>query len=128
MPARPPSPPSPIRGALFAGFAVVFALWLASGYQLVASIQEAESRRAMLHASFLHGEQILNTVTTRVLLGSIYLRDALISPTPDVLENYAAELAQLRTEVDDIMPRYEPLVDTPEERERWTKLQTELEA
>ena len=128
MPPRPSIPSSPIRGALIAGFGVVFALWLASGYQLVASIRDAESRRATLHQSFLHGEQILNTVTTRVLLGSIYLRDALISPTPDVLKNYAAELAQLRREVDEIIPHYEPLVDTPEEREQWTKLQAELEA
>ncbi len=128
MPARPPTPPSPIRGALIAGFAVVFALWLASGYQLVMSIREAESRRATLDQSFLHGEQILTTITTRVLLGSIYLRDALISPTPDVLQHYALELSQLRSQVDTIIPHYEPLVDTPEEREQWTKLQTELEA
>ena len=49
MPARPPAPPSPIRGALIAGFGVVFALWLASGYQLVMSIRETEGRRATLH-------------------------------------------------------------------------------
>ena len=128
MPARPPAPPSPIRGALIAGFGVVFALWLASGYQLVMSIRETEGRRATLHQSFLHGEQILTTITTRVLLGSIYLRDALISPTPDVLKHYAVELVQLRAEVDSIIPQYEPLVDTPEEREQWTKLQMELEA
>jgi signal transduction histidine kinase len=125
---RPPNLPSPIRGALIAGFAVVFALWLASGYQLIASIREAEARRSIENASFLQGEQVLTTITTRVLLGSIYLRDALISPTPDVLNHYAVELAQLRKEVDQIIPRYTPLVDTREEREQWTKLQAELDA
>ncbi len=126
MPGGPSVPSSPIRGALITGFAVVFALWLASSYQLVTSIRNAEIRRAMLHTSFLQGEQILTIVTTRVLLGSIYLRDALISSTPDTLMNYAAELAQLRAEVDEAIPHYEPLVDTPEEREQWTKLQEEL--
>lgn len=128
MPARPPAPPSPIRGALIAGFGVVFALWLASGYQLLVSIREAESRRAVLHGSFLHGEQVLTTITTRVLLGSIYLRDALISPTPEVLQHYAVELSHLREEVDAILPSYLPLVDTPQEEEQWVKLQAELEA
>jgi len=119
--------PSPIRGALIAGFGVVFALWLASGYQLVASIREAEAGRATLHQSFVRGEQVLSTITTRVLLGSIYLRDALISPTPEVFEHYGVELAQLRKEVDTILPRYQSLIDTPEEQVQWTKLQAELE-
>ena len=127
-PSQLPAPPSPIRGALIAGFAVVFALWLASGYQLVTGIRDAERHRATLHQSFLYGEQMLTTITTRVLLGSIYLRDALISPTPDVLERYATELAQLRNEVNDIIPRYQPLVDTPAEQAQWAKLQAELES
>ena len=128
MPGTLLSTSSPIRGALIGGFGVVFALWLASGYQLVRSIRDAEARRAAAHSSFLQGEQALTMISNRVLLGSIYLRDALISPTPDVLQHYAAELSQLRQQVNEVLPRYEPLIDTTEERDQWQKLQTELEA
>jgi signal transduction histidine kinase len=120
--------PSPIRGALIAGFGIVFALWLASGYQLVASIRESEERRAALRQSFLKGEQVLTTISTGVLLGSIYLRDALLSPTPEVLDHYATELTQLRMEVDTILPQYQALIDTPEEQVQWMKLHSELDA
>ena len=37
-------PASTIRGALTAGFAVVFVLWVASGYELVRSLREVDRR------------------------------------------------------------------------------------
>ena len=116
-----------IRGALIAGFAVVFALWLASVYELVRSIRAVEQEVATANAAFLQGEQALSTVTTRVLLGSIYLRDALMTPEPEPRERYRRELVGIRSEVDQALPRYLPLVNTPREQEQWDRLQVELE-
>ena len=48
----------------------------------------------------MRGEQTLSKVRTNVLLGSIYLRDALIDSASPRREYYRAELTRLRTEVE----------------------------
>lgn len=118
---------STIRGALIAGFTVVFALWLVSVYELVRSIRDAEERTAAARRAFTRGEQVLTTISTRVLLGSIYLRDALMNPTPERRDYYRRELMQIRANVVEALPQYVSLVDTPREREQWDRLQVELD-
>ena len=104
----------------------MFALWLASGYELVRSIRAAEAQMASARHAFIHGQQVLATITTHVMLGSIYLRDTLMNPTAEMRAYYRRELNRLHTEVDRALPEYEPLVDTPMERQQWAELQVEL--
>ena len=104
----------------------MFALWLASGYELVRSIRAAEAQMASARHAFIHGQQVLATITTHVMLGSIYLRDALMNPTTEMRAYYRRELTRLHAEVDRALPEYEPLVDTPMERQQWAELQLEL--
>jgi signal transduction histidine kinase len=117
-----------IRTALIAAFGVVFLLWFASGYELARSIRQAEGEMALARQSFIRGQQVLTTVTTRVLQGAIYLRDALLEPDPEVRENYRAELTRLRADVEASLPEYLPQIDTAVEREQWANLQTALGA
>jgi len=65
-----------VRAALVAGFAIVFAMWLLWGYQLVRSLHTIEQNVTSAHESYVRGEQTLSKIRTNVLLGSIYLRDA----------------------------------------------------
>ncbi|OFW50959.1 MAG: hypothetical protein A3G77_15130 [Acidobacteria bacterium RIFCSPLOWO2_12_FULL_68_19] len=97
-----------------------------SVYELVRSVRDAERQTAEARRAFAQGEQVLTAVTTRVLLGSIYLRDALMTPTADQRDYYRRELMRIRGEVEDVLPQYLPLVDTPREREQWDELQLEL--
>src|ERR1051326_4131435 len=85
-----------VRGALLAGFAVVFALWLLWAYQLVRSLRTIEQSVTSVHESYVRGEQTLSKIRTNVLLGSIYLRDALIDAARR--ESYRGELTRLRDE------------------------------
>ncbi|MBI4263483.1 MAG: MCP four helix bundle domain-containing protein [Acidobacteria bacterium] len=126
-PERPVRPTSTIRGALIAGFAVVFGLWLLSGYELVRSLRDVEQRVTEVHASLLRGDQVLDAVRTSVLLGSIYLRDALIDDASPTREYYRDELNQIRADVERVLPAYVPEVESPVEREHWATLQTKLE-
>lgn len=116
---------STIRGALIAGFAVVFALWLVSGWELVRSVRELEHRVTAVQETAFRGNQVLTTIRTSVLLGSIYLRDALID-TPS-REYYRNELNRIRDEVERVLPAYLPLAASSLEREHWAKLEVELE-
>jgi signal transduction histidine kinase len=126
-PARHVRPTSTIRGALIAGFAIVFGLWLISAYELLRSLRDVEQRVTAVHQSSQRGEQVLTTVRTSVLLGSIYLRDALIDSGQPTREYYRGELNRLRAEVERVLPGYLPEVESEVERAHWAGLQLELE-
>ena len=101
---------SSTRVALATGFAVVFALWLLWGYQLGRSLQNVERSVSSVHEQYVRGEQTLSKVRTNVLLGSIYLRDALIDNGSQRREYYRAELSRLREEVEQSLTAYVPEV------------------
>ena len=117
---------SSTRVALAGGFAVVFALWLLWGYQLTLSLKNIEQSVASVHEQYVRGEQTLSKVRTNVLLGSIYLRDALIDTAASHREEYRAELGNLRNAVEQALTAYLPEVESKAEREHWARLQAEL--
>ena len=115
-----------VRAALLVGFAVVFALWLLWGYQLVRSLVQIQQNVTSVHESYVRGDQTLSKVRTNVLLGSIYLRDALIDGADARHDTYRTELTRLRTEVDDLLATYVPEVSSVDERDHWARLQEGL--
>ena len=117
---------SSTRVALATGFAVVFALWLLWGYQLGRSLQNIEKSVSSVHEQYVRGEQTLSRVRTNVLLGSIYLRDALIDSAPENRDGYRSELARLREANEQALTAYVPEVESAAEREHWARLQAEL--
>jgi signal transduction histidine kinase len=125
--APPVRPTATIRSALVAGFMVVFGLWALSGYELVRRLQDVEQRTGAEHQAALRGDRVLSTVRTNVLLGSIYLRDALIDNRPATRDYYRDELNQIRGEVERVLPGYLIEVTSAEERRHWTELQSELQ-
>jgi signal transduction histidine kinase len=114
-----------VRVALLLGFAAVFALWLVWGYQLVQNLRHMQDNVEDLQRHYVRGEQALSSVRTNVLLGSIYLRDALIDSAPPRQEYYRNELNRLRDDIESLLGAY--LRDVPvSERTRWVRLQEEL--
>ncbi|MGH9346162.1 MAG: sensor histidine kinase [Vicinamibacterales bacterium] len=120
-------PPSTIRGALVAGFVAVFALWAFSTYDLVRALTELETRVGEARTSFVRGEQVLSTIRTNVLLGSVYLRDALVDTGSITRQFYRDELRQIREDIGVMLPAYAQDVHSPIERQQWALLQTELD-
>lgn len=105
---------------------MVFALWLISGYELVRSLRDVDQRVSAGRDAFQRGQDVLTAVRTSVLLGSIYLRDALIDLTPANLEYYRNELIRVRADVERVLPDYLPLIGSVPEQEHWDILQVEL--
>jgi len=118
--------PSTVRAALLVGFAIVFGLWLLWGYQLVRGLRQFEQSVSTVDDAYLRGEQTLSKLRTNVLLGSIYLRDALIDGGTARRDTYRGELTRLRTEAEQLLLSYLPDVQSREERDSWARLQTEL--
>ena len=117
---------SRLKVALMLVFVIVFALWLAWGYQLTRSLEQTELNLAEAHAIHVRGEQTLLKLRTGVLLGSIYLRDAIIDTATPQREYYRSELSRLRAESDDALRSYLPDVASETEREHWLRLESEL--
>jgi len=116
---------SSVRVALVLGFAVVFALWLIGSYQLLQNFTHIEGNVESLQRDYVRGEQTLSRVRTNVLLGSIYLRDALIDGASARREYYRQELNRLQDEIDALLAAYTRDM-APAERARWMPLQAEL--
>ena len=113
-----------LKSALIAGFTVVFALWVLWGIQLVRSLREIERSVSTVQETYSKGEEILLRIRTNVLLGSIYLRDALIDGASP-RRQYYRELERFRVEADTLIQAY--LGDVgPTERTEWARLRTEL--
>jgi len=92
----------PIRGVIVAGLLVLLALWIATGYELLRNLTEGERRVNEMHAAFVRGEDTLTTIRTSVLLGSIYLRDALVDTTGS-RDEYREELRKFREEMAEVL-------------------------
>ena len=116
-----------LRLLLLVGFAGIFSLWLASSYDLVVRMAEADARGMTIRSRFLRNEQLLSTVRAQVLLSSVYLRDALLDtpPGPSV-GTYQSRLHQLQRDVERALLEYVPRVESDAERAQWQALQREL--
>ena len=116
-----------IRRMLFVGFGLIFALWLASGADIVRRLDEVESRATTVSRDFRRSEETLTTIRAEVLLGSIILRDALLDLDRDRGDDYANELQQSRAVVEQALERYKPVVQSAVERDAFQRLRVEIE-
>jgi len=57
---------------------LIFTVWLTSTYYVTGRLAEAQARSASIYAQFLRDQELLFTISRQVLLGSVYVRDALI--------------------------------------------------
>ena len=118
--------PLTIRAALFLGFGLIFGLWLISGFDLVRRLAEVESRASAINARFTKSEELLFTVRAQVLLGAVYVRDALLDIGFEEANYYRERLQATRTEIDQALQEYVPVMELPFERENWAVLQSEI--
>src|SRR5437867_13172234 len=119
--------PPTIKAALLAGFFVIFAVWLASTYYFTERLAESQARSAAIHARFVRGQELLFAVRSQVLLGSIYVRDALIEVNEPSTAASAArdQLRTLQVQVNQELSQYDA-IDTAVDGPSWTRLEDEL--
>src|SRR5262245_53436119 len=118
--------PATIRTALLAGFMVIFAVWLASTFYFTERLADSQARSAEIQSRFARGQELLFAIQNQVLLGSIYVRDALIEVSDPAMSTTARnQLQSLQTQVTQELEQYEAsnhVVDVA----AWNQLQTEL--
>ena len=82
-----------IRAALLLGFGLTFGIWLFAGYSFTKRIGEVEGRASPIRTrGTCRRRNCWPTVRAQVLLGSVYVRDALLDPDPATAAEYRRQL------------------------------------
>jgi signal transduction histidine kinase len=118
--------PATIRTALLGGFMVIFAVWLASTFYFTERLAESQARSAAIQSRFARGQELLFAIQNQVLLGSIYVRDALIEASDPTMATTARDqLRALQLQVEQELTQYEAS-DSVVDVAAWNRLETEL--
>lgn len=115
-----------IKAALLLGFGMTLGIWLVAGYSFTKRISDTEGRAAAINARYMQAQELLSTVRAQVLLGSVYVRDALLDPQP-ATASYRQQLEETYGSVNQALERYVPVLDSSIERERVGRLRQEID-
>ena len=116
-----------IRASLLVGFGLTFGLWLFAGYQFTRRMAHVQTETAAINARYTQAQELLSTIRAHVLLGSVYVRDALLDTTAGTADAYRTQLEDAYRAADAALDRYRPVWDSPDERERVARLRREID-
>jgi signal transduction histidine kinase len=116
-----------IRAASFLGFGLTLGLWVWAGYQFTQRIADVQRNAAQTSGQYTRAQDLLSTVRAQLLLGSVYVRDALLDPDPQAAEGYRRQLQETYAEGVRALDEYVPVEDSPMVRERVSRLHAEVE-
>ena len=114
-----------IRAALLLAFGLTFGIWLFAGYYFTRRIAEVERQAATVNARYMQAQELLSTVRAQVLLGSVYVRDALLDPDPATADDYRRQVEETYRSVNQALQQYVPVLDSSMEREHVARLHLE---
>ncbi len=120
--------PSSIRSTLYIGFGLVFVLWLASGLDLIRRTADVEERATAVSARMAAADQQLSTVRVRVLVASVYVRDALLDVRPNAGDYYREQLTLAQADIERALEAYVLGGPGPDERNSVRQLREEVRA
>src|SRR5690242_3877409 len=69
-----------LKAAFLLGFVVTVGLWLYAGYRLTQRLTGLDAQTAAINARFIRAQDLLSTTRAQVLLGSVFVHDALLDP------------------------------------------------
>ena len=118
---------STIRTAVFIGFGLVAGIWVFAGYYFTGRMAELEPRSTDINARYTRAQDLLTTVRGHVLMGSVYVRDALLDPDPAKAEEFRHQLEESYRSADEALKGYVPVLDEPGEQMRIDRLRREIE-
>jgi signal transduction histidine kinase len=115
-----------IKAALLLGFGLTLVIWLIAGYSFTKRISDTEGRAAAINIRYMQAQELLSTVRAQVLLGSVFVRDALLD-SQAATAGYRQQLEETYDSVNQALERYVPVVDSSVERERVGRLRREID-
>ena len=116
-----------MKTALGLGFGATFGLWLFAGYYFTQRMADVQRESAAVNVRYTQAQELLSTVRTQVLLGSLHVRDALLDPTPDSEDVYRRQVMETYAEVDRALREYVPILNSVDEHARVQGLRREID-
>jgi signal transduction histidine kinase len=116
-----------MKAALMAGFLAIFAVWSAAAYYFTERLAESQASSAAIHVRSERGQELLFMVQMQVLLGSIYVRDALFDPSELGAAASRDQLLTMQGQVREEMDQYRSTVDSAVDPADWKRLEDELQ-
>lgn len=87
---------------------------------------ELETRAAAINSRYTRAQDLLTTVRNQVLMGSVFVRDALLDSNPAHAGEYRLELEDAYAAADEALQQYEPVIDASAETVRIARLRRDL--
>ena len=120
------APRASIHRAISAGFLLLFVLAFGFAWTLNQRLNALEQRAASVQARFAESEGLLLTVGGQLLLGTVYVRDALLESDPVVSASYLEELGRAQARIEQALQQYVAADESLAQRVQWQHLRDEL--
>jgi len=115
-----------IKATALLGFGVMLAIWVIAGYDFSQRINDTRNRAAAITERYTDAQGVFATVRAQVLLGSVYVRDALLDPNP-VTAEYRRQVEDAYLTLNQAVHNYVPVLDSPTERDSLDRLQRAID-
>jgi signal transduction histidine kinase len=115
-----------IKAAFVIGFSLTLGVWIFTGYDISRRMTALQREVAEVNRRYTRAQDLLSTVRAQVLLASVYVRDALLDPSPAAVDASLRRLQDTSTAIDTALAQYTPVLDSDAERQRLNRLQREL--
>ena len=87
---------------------------------------ELEARASTINSRYTTAQDRLTTVRNQVLMGSVFVRDALLDPNPAHAADYRRELEDAYRAADEALQQYQPVSDARAEADRIARLRNDI--
>jgi signal transduction histidine kinase len=115
-----------IQAALFLGFVVIVGVWAYIGYEFTTRMAAVEQQSALVTARYLEAQERLTTVRSQLLVGSVYVRDALLEPDRTLIPRYEQQIDSTYRNIEGALSDYAPVVESDLAQAHITRLREEL--
>ncbi len=88
---------------------------------------DLQTRATSISERYTRGQELLTTVRSQVLVGSVYVRDALLDPDRGNADEYRAKLEVAYRAAEQALQQYVPVVDEATERDRVARLRAGID-
>jgi hypothetical protein len=117
-----------MRVALVIGFIVTLGLWLYTGYVFQVQMETVRRDASDVAARYMRAQELLSTVRAQVLLSSVCVRDALLTPQRAVQTDYDQQLNASYHIITMALADYEPVMPSGAEGAQVARLWREVDA
>lgn len=115
-----------IKAALLLGFGLTLGLWLVAGYQVTRRMTDVQRETEAINQRYTDAQELLSTIRSQVLLGSVYVRDALLDARSGTVIEARRQLEEVCRRIDEAFASYVPVLSAPSEGEQLERLRREV--